>query len=235
MLNEWTFNGFLSGLFIFLVLGFVFHQSPTFAGSFAGHAIGIAGTFFMILALAYPFRKRVLKQRGKKNPLNRHITCGLVGPALVVIHSAHKFSSLIGLLTFLMLLLVVLSGIVGRYLYRRVNKTTRQRQRDLKLLKSRFSREKKERIFDCKMQGPNNDKTDADTNETDAEMERSCRQLMDEAGAIAEMEFSIQFFDRTKALFAKWLTAHYLLSLFLFALITVHVLSTLYYGLRWVR
>jgi len=235
MFNDWTINGFLSGLFALLVVGFVFHQSPTFAGSIAGHAMGIAGTFFMVLALAYPFRKRVLKQRGRKNPLNRHITYGLVGPVLVVIHSAHKFSSLIGLLTFLLLLLVVLSGIVGRYLYRRIKKTTRQQQRDLKLLKNRFERERNERISACNFLISESDNADADENDIDAEMEGVCRDLINEAGAIVEMEFSINFFDRTKALFSRWLTAHYLLSLFLFSLITVHVLSTFYYGLRWLR
>ena len=47
---------------------------------------------------------------------------GLVGPYMVLLHTAMRFSGLAGL-TMLLTLVVVASGVVGRYLYTRVPRT----------------------------------------------------------------------------------------------------------------
>jgi hypothetical protein len=48
--------------------------------------------------------------------LSFHIYTGLVGPYLVLLHSAFKFRGLAGILM-LMTVIIVLSGFVGRYFY----------------------------------------------------------------------------------------------------------------------
>src|SRR6056297_4015905 len=150
MWSEKNINAFLAAFFFLLVLGFLFHQSQTFAGSLLGHGLGIIGSILILMTLIYPFRKRILKKKGRQNPLNRHVTYGLIGPSLVVIHSAHKFSSPIGILVFLSLVLVVFSGIVGRYLFKQVNRSLREQKRDQKLIKARIENRKKEMHTDCK-------------------------------------------------------------------------------------
>ncbi len=227
MWAERNINAWLAGFFVLLVLGMVYHQDPAFAGSAFGHSLGIAGTVLIFMALIYPFRKRVLKKKGRQNPLNSHVTYGLIGPSLVVIHSAHKFTSRIGTLIFLALLLVVISGIIGRFLYRKVNRSLREQKRALKTLINRFGQRRQEMGAACAT-------TDESLEEDHSEyIETECSRWAEEAAAIADREYTVTFFDRLKQLFSKWIRVHYWLTAFLFALIAVHVVSTIYYGLRW--
>lgn len=238
MWSEKNINAFLAVFFCLLVLGFLFHQSQTFAGSLLGHGLGIVGSIMILMTLIYPFRKRVLKKKGRQNPLNSHVTYGLLGPSLVVIHSAHQFSSLIGILVFLSLVLVVFSGIVGRYLYKKVNRSLREQKRDQKLMKARIENQKEEMIADCM--------TDETAEESEMEiaggseayspeeMLEKCGEWLDEVRTLAEIEYATRFFDRLKTFFSRWLRIHYIISGLLFALMIVHVMTTIYYGLRWV-
>jgi hypothetical protein len=242
MLNEKRVTGVLAVFFVMLSLGFVVHRSPTFAGGFMGHLIGMAGALLMCLALLYPFRKRVLKKRGKSNPLNRHIYYGLIGPSLVVIHAAHKFSNLIGVITFLSMFLIVLSGIVGRFLFGRVNRTLKEQQHDLSLLKARFELEKENTklLRACLIRAETEDGEGSgldafEDEKAEWEMDAKCERLIGLAHSLAETEYVVKAFSGTKRLFSRWLRLHYMLALLLFSMMTVHVLTTLYYGLRWLR
>jgi hypothetical protein len=51
--------------------------------------------------------------------LKLHMVTGLVGPYMVLLHTAMKFNGLAGL-AMLLTVVVVVSGVVGRYLYTRV-------------------------------------------------------------------------------------------------------------------
>lgn len=229
MWAEKNINAWLAGFFILLVLSTVYHRNPVFAGSSLGHGIGIAGTVFITMTLIYPFRKRILKKKGKQNPLNSHVAYGLIGPSLVVIHSAHKFSSIIGALLFLTLLIVVISGIIGRFLFRKVNRSLREQKRDLKLLITQFGKRKREIRAACEVSSE-----DMDSGGGYSEyLETECDKWADEARAIADVEYSVAFFDRLKRSFSRWIRVHYWLTVLLFALIVVHVVTTIYYGLRW--
>jgi len=242
MLNEKTITILLSVFFVVLTLGFLFHQSPTFAGSFAGHTLGITGGVIMTLTLIYPFRKRVQKKRGKTNPINTHIYYGLIGPSLVVIHSAHKFSSTIGVLCFLSMLVVVVSGIVGKFLFRKVNRTLKQQKSDLEALKRLFAQrsedaEKCKAYLDIRTEGLSGGQGPdiADDELEEAEGQQMCETLLGLAYSITELEHAVSIFSGTKTLFSRWIRVHYILTTFLFAMVIVHVLTTLYYGLRWLQ
>lgn len=87
-----------------------------------GHFFGIAGALFMILLLVYSLRKRLrfMRNWGNLNSwLEVHIFLGLAGPILVFFHSDLKFSGLVGL-SFWSMVLVVMSGVVGRYIYQSI-------------------------------------------------------------------------------------------------------------------
>jgi hypothetical protein len=89
------------------------------AGSVVGHVLGITG-FLMMLSTEtlYSLRKRLPRfTYGRMSLwLQAHIFTGIVGPFLVLLHSGWKFNGLAGILT-LLTILVVLSGIIGRYIY----------------------------------------------------------------------------------------------------------------------
>lgn len=90
-------------------------QSP---GAALPHAFGIVGLALMLLAEAgHSLRRLSAKPRlSGRTSLSVHVFAGLVGPALVLLHSGWLFEGLAGLVT-LLILLVVASGIVGRFVF----------------------------------------------------------------------------------------------------------------------
>lgn len=104
-----------------ITLGYAFlaHAGTPKPGGLVGHTLGIVG-FLMMLSTEtmYSLRKRLPGfTRGQMSTwLQCHIFTGLVGSYLVVLHSAWKFNGLAGVLT-LLTLVVVVSGLVGRFIY----------------------------------------------------------------------------------------------------------------------
>jgi hypothetical protein len=94
-------------------------------GGLLGHGLGVIG-FLMMLSTEtmYTLRKRLHRfTLGRMSTwLKIHIFTGIVGPYLVLLHSAGKFHGLAGLLSLLTVLMVV-SGFIGRYLYTAVPRT----------------------------------------------------------------------------------------------------------------
>ncbi len=91
----------------------------------AGYWLGIAGALIMLFLIAYPLRKRfrAFANTGRvANWFRLHMMLGIIGPTLVVLHTNFKLGSLNSRLALFTMLIVVASGIVGRYLYARVHK-----------------------------------------------------------------------------------------------------------------
>lgn len=88
-------------------------------GGVIGHGLGILGTSMMVLMLGYTVRKRfkAFKWMGnQKNWLNFHIFLGILGPMFVTLHTSFKFNGIVAV-SFWSMIIVALSGFVGRYLY----------------------------------------------------------------------------------------------------------------------
>jgi hypothetical protein len=105
----------LSGVYV----GYMLLAEPSGGHPF-GHAIGIAGTGLMVATeTLYSVRKRA-RWLGWAGPLRYwlsfHIFTGLVGPFMVLMHTAFAFRGLAGF-TWLLTMLVVASGFLGRYFY----------------------------------------------------------------------------------------------------------------------
>ena len=85
-----------------------------------GHGLGIIGSVLMILNFMYSWRKRFeFKEKlgSLKGWLEFHMFVGLFGPTLIIYHSAFKFNGIIASISFFSMVVVVISGIIGRYLY----------------------------------------------------------------------------------------------------------------------
>ncbi len=95
------------------------------ASSLFGHGIGVVG-FILMLATEtlYSLRKRTrLIRWGRMSRwLAVHIYMGIVGPYMVLLHTAWHFAGLAGL-TMLLTVIVVASGFVGRYIYTTVHRS----------------------------------------------------------------------------------------------------------------
>lgn len=114
-----------------------------------GNLLGIAGTFFLLSTLLYVARKRVklLSKAGSvMGWLEFHIFCGLFGPILITFHTSFKFNGIVSV-AYWSMVLVVLSGFVGRYLYVRLPKTIRGKELTQAEIEER-ARELKVRLAD---------------------------------------------------------------------------------------
>jgi len=112
-----------------------------------GLALGIAGAALMFGGTAaYEARKRlqVLSNAGTmKAWLEMHIFCGLVGPALVTLHTSFKFNGIVSV-AYWSMLSVLASGFVGRYLYARIPRTQRGVEMDRKAIEERAAELRRE-------------------------------------------------------------------------------------------
>jgi len=84
-----------------------------------GHWLGIFGTVLMVSTeVLYSLRKRTswLRVGPVRYWLSLHIFTGIVGPFMVLMHSAFEFRGLAGF-TMAITAVVVVSGFFGRYLY----------------------------------------------------------------------------------------------------------------------
>lgn len=123
-----------------------------------GHGFGIVGSLMMILGvLVYMIRKRSKKLFTfgyLKHWLELHIFLCTVGPILVLYHTAFKFGGIVSV-SFWSMVLVVLSGVVGRFIYIQIPRTIQGREIDIRDLISvreeLASKLKQEMIFDVKL------------------------------------------------------------------------------------
>jgi hypothetical protein len=94
---------------------------------FVGHAYGIIGTTLVAANLLYLIRRRLTNVLpawigSMKAWLNAHVFTGLTGSVLIVFHSAFQLRTPIAALTSASLGIVVVTGLIGLYLYSLVPK-----------------------------------------------------------------------------------------------------------------
>lgn len=89
---------------------------------YLGQSLGILALAIFVFLWLYPLRKKVrwLAWTGKVGTwLDVHVGLALTMPLLVAVHAAWRFEGLIGL-GYAAILIVCLSGVIGRYLYTRI-------------------------------------------------------------------------------------------------------------------
>lgn len=92
-----------------------------------GQTLGVVGGLLMLMPFVYMMRKRIpgLRSAGSlKRWLEIHLFCGIVGPVLVTFHTSFKFNGIVSA-AYWSMVVVVLSGFVGRYLYVRIPRSIR--------------------------------------------------------------------------------------------------------------
>lgn len=92
-------------------------------GGEIGHKMGMVGAGMLVGLLIYSVRKRSsrMKSWGKLSSwLNFHIFLGIAGPILITFHTAFKLRGIVAI-SYWSMIVVVISGMLGRYLYAQVN------------------------------------------------------------------------------------------------------------------
>jgi len=99
-----------------------------------GHSLGIVGSLLMLIGVStYMLRKRISKFSRigvLKYWLEFHIFLCTLGPIFVLYHTAFKFGGLVAI-SFWSMVAVVLSGVIGRYIYLQIPRTIEGREMNL--------------------------------------------------------------------------------------------------------
>ena len=210
----------LAGLAVALITG-LYAGATSLAGvpaasGFLGHSLGVLG-FLLMLATEtlYSLRKRAIRRPwGRmRDWLRFHIFTGIVGPYLVLLHSAWEFRGLAGVVT-LLTVIVVLSGFTGRYIYTAVPRTA-----DGIVLEAE--------AIQAEIAGLNAELEAA----APAELDR--RQLAQRADAERRrrrLERQIASLASARRMLSLWHSVHIPLGIALFVAAIVHAAGALYYA-----
>jgi phage FluMu protein Com len=186
-------------------------------GGVVGHSLGVVGFLLMLSAeTLYSLRKRI---RGfTLGPtgvwLRVHIFTGLVGPYLVLLHSAGKFNGLAGVLS-LLTVLMVLSGFVGRYIYTAVPRTLDGAEVAVGDLEARIA------AADRQLQARRLDPSGAAAQAAELEKLEAER---------SRLQRQVRSLATGRRLLALWHLFHIPLGVALFALAFIHIGAALYYA-----
>jgi len=90
-----------------------------------GYWLGVAGGVMMLSLFLYPMRKH-MRSMQRLGPLKYwfvvHMVFGIAGPLLILLHSTFKVGSMNAAIALTCMIVVALSGIVGRFLYRQIHR-----------------------------------------------------------------------------------------------------------------
>ncbi|MCF8473629.1 MAG: hypothetical protein K9G26_02950 [Emcibacter sp.] len=139
VIKEDKINSFKIGKFIWNMMPFLFAfvtLSALFVGfrlreyayftaeKGVGYALGIIGGCMMLALLLYPLRKRyrILSIMGDVRAwFSLHMVLGIVGPVLILFHSNFDLGSTNSNVALFSMLIVSISGVVGRYIYTKIH------------------------------------------------------------------------------------------------------------------
>lgn len=110
------------------------------SGDDVSYWIAVCGGSMMLLLFTYPLRKYVhfMQRLGKvKSWFWIHIALGIAGPWLILVHSTFRVGSLNAGVALYSMVIVVLSGVIGRVIYVRVHRGLHGERTTLRELQQR--------------------------------------------------------------------------------------------------
>lgn len=236
---------------LLLWLGFVVHRAPRFPGSLSGTALGIAAAVLMVLpSLAYVAVRRLPGLRARVSdvlPLRRllawHVYGGVLGAILAILHTGHRFESTLGLALTGVMLGTVFSGYVGRHFIASVSGDMRDKQILLDQLMNDYNRMVNDLAADPQRRAAGSPamsrwarlrrRVGVGDHRADPTTEAFTHRAMELAESIADVEYAITAHDLLRRRCRAWLAVHIVTSVAFYALLGLHVWSSIYFGFRW--
>ncbi len=237
----------LAVLLLTLGLGFLAHRDPRFAGSGWGGALGVAGAALMLASLLYTVAKRsrvvkawVTRRASMQAVLTWHMAAGFAGAVLGLLHTGHKFDSPLGVALTATMLLVAVSGYVGRYLMRQIALEVSEKKELLTQLELAYRRTAGELAADPMSADLVRPWSGFWGRLLAALALRAAPGPLSAAvravrlsESMADLEYAIKTHDAIKRWFAAWLRIHIGASILLVVLLALHVWAAVQFGLRW--
>jgi hypothetical protein len=234
-------------LMVLLWLGFLVHRSPRFAGSAWGGVLGVAGAGLMLVPLAYlivkrvgPLKRAVTRRVALRTLLTWHIYAGLLGPILGLLHTGHKFASPLGISLTAMMIVVVVSGFVGRYLLNQIAQTIREKREMLTHLElayrqtaGQLAAHPEQTAIVRSVSGFWRRLVAGLVVPGTATAQSAPVRALRLAESMADLEYAVKTHETIKRVFAGWLKLHIVMSFILYGLLMLHIWAGMYLGLRW--
>lgn len=111
-----------------------------------GVKLGMLGVLMFFLIYLYPLRKKwgwLARQGNSRHWLDFHIVLGTAAPVIIAFHSSFKFGNIAGM-AFWSMLMVTLSGFVGRYLYSQIPRNLNAAELSMKEIRDKEEALKRE-------------------------------------------------------------------------------------------
>ena len=243
------------------------HDSLRPAGHW-GHGVGIVATAFMLLNFLYPVRKRSRLLAGKgsiRSWLDFHMFVGFMSPLVIAFHAAFQSNNQLATGTAAALLVVVLTGIVGRFIYGLVpsqggkemeiadviGRWERLRARLKPMIDDSDDPALVHRLFDTLAQPSRSASLLAllvtfpfSAARTRLRLLRARLHFVDHAEyvefregylVLSRLRFQVSFYQSLKRLLRVWRLFHGALAGFLVVTITAHIAVSVYFGYVWFR
>ncbi len=221
-----------------------------------GHGLGIIGTFLILFGVVfyiarkrYGFMERYLRL---KHVLEFHIFLCVLGPILVLFHTTFKFGGMVSI-AFWSMVAVVLSGVVGRFIYIQIPRTIEGRALSLAEVnkaKEEIARELRQ------MEGLESSTLDLILNDDGRQRGYFARKLQlsrvrrelrhkhidrSRRRAIIELvkqEMSlagkVSRLRQMQNLFKYWHVVHLPFAIIMLVIVVIHVVITVMLGYRWI-
>ena len=247
-------------------LGYSFYQTPIEerfyhpayhqlgASGFLGQGLGIVGTLIIAFGVwGYIYAKKTLrfeKYVRLKYLLEFHIFLCTLGPIMVLFHTTFKFGGLISV-GFWSMVVVVLSGIVGRYIYIQIPRTLSGKALSYEEIQNELSRSLMEIRRLMVSTGKDVSLLSADLKGVKSEdsivfdgLKNQIRQA--EIGGKPKREalkilrkmqitrFRMQRLDKMQRLFSYWHIFHKPFAIIMMVIVIVHIAVTLAMGYTWI-
>jgi hypothetical protein len=132
---------FISLILSAILIDFLFHLAGLV---WIGRYLGIVGTFIIITSFIYSLRKRkIIKSGSPKRLLQNHELLGWIGALFILVHGGIHFNAIIPWLALFAMVIVVASGLTGKYLLKQAKE--RLKDKEAELIKQNISTEEIEK------------------------------------------------------------------------------------------
>lgn len=213
-----------------------------------GHGLGITGTLMILFGVSiYIARKRyhfLSKVIRLKYLLEFHIFLCTLGPVLVLFHTAFKFGGIVSI-AFWSMVAVVLSGVVGRFIYNQIPRTIEGRELSLNevqglriALINKVSNHTSidQAVIELLNKDYNNKsvirsiKNELKANTVDKSKRKEILAVIKNERSLAG---KINRLTKMQQLFKYWHVAHLPFALIMLIIVVIHVIVTLIFGYKW--
>jgi hypothetical protein len=218
-----------------------------------GHGLGIIGTLMILVGVSiYIARKRyniLAKQIRLKYLLEFHIFLCTLGPILVLFHTAFKFGGIVSI-AFWSMVAVVLSGVIGRFIYNQIPRTIEGRELTLSEVKNMKTdlAEALDEQFQLDQNVRQHIINIANSEKSSSKNLKQLKKLLssqsfpkDDKNYILKLvkddislSGKIARLQKMQKLFKYWHVAHMPFALIMLVIVIIHVAITLAFGYKWI-